>query len=101
MSVAKAALVVFFEPEEPKYAPSYFYSGDLDTLHRIVDVAGAEHCSFFTSHQVLSRLHGSPYWKIDGYVRGWGERRAAVYRPSEKGKGWYNEYKNKQGQVND
>ena len=89
MSVAKAALVAFFEPEEPEHAPGYIYSGDTDLLHRIVDIAGAKHRSFFTGNQVLSRLHNSPYWEITGYVRGWRERRAAAYEPSEKGKTWY------------
>lgn len=101
MSIAKAALIVFFERVKPDWENAYFYSGDLNTLHEIVDVAGAEHCSAATIHQVLGCLNGSPYWGTDNWqTKGWGNRRANCYRPSEKGIKYYEEKLKNRSQKN-
>jgi hypothetical protein len=84
MSIAKAALIVFYELEL-----NFIYSGELDIAHEIVEVAGAKHCSFFTHQQVLSRLYSSDYWTTDGKIQGWGNKPANCYVPSEKGKEFY------------
>lgn len=93
MSIAKAALVVFYEKVLPEFGKNaYVYSGDLNTFHDIVDVAGANHCSFLTHHQVLSCMRSSSYWSTDGWqVKGWREKWANCYRPSAKGKKYYEE----------
>jgi len=96
MSIPKAALKLFYEPElmskdHANHAPEFFYTGDLDVLHKIVDIAGAKHCSLYTGQQVCSRLNSSPYWKSDGKIKGWGNRMANTYTPSEKGKSYYEE----------
>lgn len=93
MSVAKAALVFFYEDEEfNEFGASFIYSGDLGPIHRIVDIAGAKHCSLFTHHQILSCLRSSPYWQVDGTITGWGGRAANCYVPSKKGEEYYNNH---------
>jgi hypothetical protein len=61
MSIAKAALKVFFEELIPDWPNAAINSGDLDAIHRIVNVAGAKQASVFTHHQVLSCLRSSPF----------------------------------------
>ena len=96
MSIPTAALKLFYEPElldeyNAKYPPEFFYTGDLDLLHKVVDIAGANHCSLYTAQQVCSRLNGSPYWEVSGKIPGWGNKKANTYKPSEKGKSYYEE----------
>lgn len=91
MSIAKAALIVYFDewPEGESGGYSYFCSGDLDLLHKIIDVADAKHAGPGTHHQVLSRINSSSYWVANHKTVGWGGRRAFCYTPSEKGKKYY------------
>src|SRR5260221_7883336 len=92
MSISKAALIVFFQELKPEWENAYIYSGDLKTAHDIIDVAGAKHCSATTTHQVLNCLNGSPYWCTNNWqTKGWGNRRANCYRPSERGIKYYEE----------
>lgn len=90
MSIAKAALKVFFEELIPDWPSAAINSGDLDTIHRIVNVAGAKQASVFTHHQVLSCLRSSPFWEAKTYSSGWLERRCNNYTPTDKGREFYN-----------
>ena len=96
MSIPKAGLVLYFEYYDyfPDHKgidhPDFFYTGDLDIMHKIVDIAGANHCSMFTAQQVVGCLNSSPYWGTDGQTTSWGERMANCYVPSEKGIKYYN-----------
>ncbi|MFW6015280.1 MAG: hypothetical protein ACOCRK_02480 [bacterium] len=88
MSIAKAALIVFYEFE---FAGPYIYTGNLVSIHLIIDIAGAKHCSFITARQVVACLNNSPYWNVEGQVnvlRGI----ANCYIPSKEGKQYYNKY---------
>ena len=95
MSIAKAALIFFFEDKDIlKYGCSFLTWGDLNAMHAIVDIAGANHCSFFTAVQVIACLRNSPYWKCEfvpgmysGFQRGHGG--ASCCSPSEKGRLYY------------
>jgi len=94
MSIPKAGLIVFFRPDIfvdkfYKNLLSFIYTGDLDIIHKIVDVAGANHCSMFTAQQVTSCLNNSPYWTVDGKISSWLGRLANCYKPSEKGIEYY------------
>lgn len=91
MSIAKAALVVFYERLVPEQGYSaYIYSGDLSIAHDIVDIAGAKHCGPGTHWQVLKCLISSPYWEHSlWYINGWRNRRANCYHPSDIGKKYY------------
>lgn len=96
MSIAKAALKFYYEEllsESYHDENSFLDYGDLDNMHRIVDIAGCNHCSFFTATQVSSCLSNSPYWDkkfIPGFYSGFkGHGGANIYRPSEKGKKFY------------
>lgn len=84
MSIAKAALIVFERHEQ-----TYFYTGDLNIMHEIVDVAGAKQVSFFTAQQVCACLNSSPYWECNFWTKGWCNRRANCYEPSKKGIKYY------------
>ena len=94
MSIAKAALKVYYEwfKDECNGVAWFIYSGDTNLLHKIVDEAGAKHCSLFTGHQVLSCLRSSPFWEVSGTIPGWGNRMANVYVPSEKGISYYEDH---------
>lgn len=94
MSIAKAALKYYFEDfkEECDGVAWFLYSGDTNSMHKIIEIAGAEHCSFLTTHQVLSCIRSSPYWIASGVIPGWRNRRANVYTPSEKGIKYYETY---------
>lgn len=87
MSIAKAALIYFYE--ESDVIGSFIYTGDIEVLHRIVDIAGAEHCGPNTKDLVISCLRSSPYWVSDGVIPGWGNRIANAYVPSKKGVTYY------------
>ena len=103
MSIAKAALLVHFHGKltYPDFS-NYVYTGDLDNIHWIVEIAGANHCGPATAHQVVGCLGNSPYWKVDGYVRGWSESRAACYMPTAQGLDWLaDNYEKYQELVND
>lgn len=90
MSIARAALIYYFESMLPESENAFIYSGDLDVHHKIVDLAGAKHCSVLTAHRVLGCLNASPYWKSGlCQTKGWLNRRANTYRPSELGKQYY------------
>ena len=92
MSISRAALKVFFEeiaPTEKEQEREYISSGDLNIIHRIVDVAGAEHASIHTLHQVLSRLSSSPYWHATHSTKGWNGGTANCWIPTEKGRRYY------------
>lgn len=102
MSIAKAALIYYYETFLP-YIPSIdpenntptLNYGHLDGLHDIVDIAGAKNMSYLTHKQVSKRLANSPYWDkefIPGFYSGLrGHGGANVYRPSDKGKKYYEE----------
>lgn len=89
MSIAKAALIVYYETIIPEWPDGWIYTGDLSYIHEIVRIAGAKQCSFHTTHQVLSCLNNSPFWKSDGVTTGWQGKRANCYKPSEKGLEYY------------
>lgn len=98
MSIAKAALHVFYEEyhsSEDYLADNFIYSGEVDLLHKIIDFAGAEHCSVDTIHQVLNCLNISPYWETNGTIQGWQNRKANCYRPSDKGIDFIDKYVDK------
>ncbi|MFW6311362.1 MAG: hypothetical protein ACOC1K_03915 [Nanoarchaeota archaeon] len=97
MSIAKAALKFFYEEAIPLRGSDTFLDyGDLEDMHRIVTIAGAKHCSFFTATQVTSRLANSSYWNktfIPGFYSGMrGHGGANIFTPSEKGKEYYEKY---------
>ena len=92
-SIAKAALIFYFEDEE--YTLHDLDWGELDAMHKIIDIAGAQHCSFLTSVQVISCLRNSPYWDcqcIYGFYNGIGNGKASLCRASQKGIEYYNRY---------
>lgn len=93
MSIAKAGLVVYFEDRDFQRKYDYFDVGCPDPLHKIIDVAGAKHCSFLTPKQVIGRLRNSPYFvkkTIYGLYKGIrGNWRTSLLRPSEKGESYY------------
>lgn len=96
MSIAKAALKYYYEEShfyETHGEKAFIDYGDLDSIHRIVDIAGANHCSFFTAAQVTSCLANSPYWHkrfCPGFYRGMrGHGGANIFTPSDKGKEYY------------
>lgn len=94
MSIAKAALIVFYKhyPQGEKDTGGYIYTGDLDVIHEIVDIAGANHCSFLTHPQVIGCIRGSSYWKSEGQVESWKGSSANCYIPSDKGKAYYEKH---------
>lgn len=92
MSIAKAALIVFYDYLVKNDHAQFIYSGDLDLLHQIIDVAGAKHRGPFTKDQVLSRINKSTYWKADATIPGRGNREAYCYTPSEKGIAYYEKH---------
>lgn len=96
MSIAKAALKFYFEEYdfyESHKEEAFLDYGNINDMHRIVDIAGAEHCSFLTSAQVTSCLANSPYWEktfVHGFYSGMrGHGGANCFYPSEKGKEYY------------
>ena len=100
MSIPKAAIVWFFEGwkgTECTQAPKFWYWGDYGFSHDIVDIAGARQASFFTTALVSKALSRSLYW--DKYFHPSmcsgmrGQQGANIYKPSEKGKDWFNRYK--------
>jgi len=97
MSIAKAALIYYYgEFAIETGGVGYFLTyGDLEAMHKIIDIAGAKHCSFFTAAQVSSCLGNSPYWNkelISGFYSGMrGHGGANCYKPSEKGEKYYKE----------
>lgn len=96
MSIPKAALVFWFEdPEWVKFNPGFLHWGDLDAMHKIVDIAGARQCSFLTPAQVSAQLAVSSYWEKDFhpcFYPGMRSCKANMYKPSEKGKLFYEKY---------
>lgn len=98
ISIPKAALIWFFERWKDggtfQNAPSYWDWGEYGAAHEIVDIAGANHASFFTSALVSAALSKSDYWDKrfvpDMYsgMRG-GQREANLYSPSVKGREWF------------
>ncbi len=90
MSIAKAALVWFYNNMN-KHA-GFVDWGDLDFIHGVVDIAGANHCSFLTAGQVCTCINNSPYWTgemVYGFYNGIGNNHAKLYQPTEKGKEYY------------
>jgi len=93
MSVAKAALIFYFE----EFDGSLLTYGHLDEMGRIVAIAGAKQKSFFTPAQVTARLRASAFWdkKISiGHYRGTrrGRGDALIFQPSEKGRIYYDSF---------
>lgn len=93
MSIAKAALVFFYSDHDiPTSSLNY---GNLNDMHDIVDIAGAQHQSALTPAQVMSCLRTSPYWKCEfcpGYYSGFrGHGGASIAVPTEKGRKYYEE----------
>ena len=95
MSIPKAALILYFEHEDIGEDDGIDY-GQPDYMHLIVEIAGAKHKSYLTSPQVTSRLSGSPYWNgkhYRGFYSGMsGNGGATIYKPSEKGKKYYEDH---------
>ena len=92
MSIAKAALVWWFSQED---SPIFLDYGMPSQLHEIVDIAGAEHRSFFTPFLVSRALANSPYWKKEMHPHlypGIGNGRGNMYTPSEAGIAYYNKH---------
>lgn len=89
MSIAKAALKFYYE----ELAGDFLVYGNVEDMHRIVDIAGAKHISFFTPTAVTKRLAQSPYWDkhfCRGFYAGFrGHGGANIFAPSEKGKAFY------------
>ncbi len=96
MSIAKAGLKVFFEEKEKLFLGNFINYDDLEFIHRVIDVAGASHCSFLTSPQVINCLYHSSYWDKTlaiGFFKGMrGHGNANSFSPSEKGKKYYLEH---------
>jgi len=92
MSIAKAGLIVFYE-ERDKEIYEEFDVGVPDLLHKIVEVAGANHSSFFTPRQVMARLRSSPYFQKRteyGMYKGIrGTWKTTLVKPSPKGEEYY------------
>ena len=92
-SIAKAGLILYFE--DPEYKGRSIDWGQFSAIHAIIDIAGAEHCSFLTSRQVISCLINSPYWGckcIHGFYSGIGNGKASLCTPSVKGKEYYEKH---------
>lgn len=90
-SIAKAALIFYFEDKEN--AGRDLNWGDLNAMNGIVDIAGAEHASFFTPTQVIACLRNSPYWDCTccfGFYAGISNGKASVCSPSQRGIDYYN-----------
>jgi len=105
MSIAKAGLIVFYEDmaDGNGFVAEEFDVGCPDNLHKIIDVAGAKHSSFFTPRQVMARLRSSPYFEsrteysvYKGILGNW---RTTFCKPSQKGKEYYH-LKLKSGETN-
>lgn len=94
MSIAKAALIFFYERNEDEFDSLNY--GNLFAMHAIVDIAGGQHIGPDTPAQVTARLAGSPYWDselIRGMYKGMrGNGNAAFYTPSKKGKEFYEKH---------
>ena len=76
MSISQAGLIYYYKVFLPEsFGVDFIYSGDLDAFHKIVDIAGAKQCSWFTHHQVLNCLRSSPYWQKCGTIPRWNKRK--------------------------
>lgn len=93
MSIAKAGLVFYYSKENPFKSWDW---GEIEIAHKIVDIAGANHASFFTSVEVFACLRNSPYWNkelIYNYYPGFrGGGHACKLTPSEKGENYYKKF---------
>lgn len=96
MSIPKAALKYYFEELVPEQGNEAFIDhGMRHAIHRIVDIAGARHCSFLTAPQVTARLAKSNLWEKTfhpTFYRGIGNGGANLFTPSEKGRKYYAEH---------
>lgn len=105
MSIAKAALIVYYEDVRPNHninslaEPGLMYDQN-DIMHNIVEVAWANHASWLTASQVSSRLWNSIYWskELIKWMFSWMKWHwnANHYLPSSKWRDYYN--KNYKGQ---
>lgn len=104
MSIPKAALVWFFEKwkdGDSVYQPTSWDWGNYGLSHEIVDIAGANHASFFTSPLVAASLARSHLWnkkRVWGMYAGFrgGAAHPNLFTPSKEGECWFNQvYKNK------
>jgi len=87
--IPKAGLIFFYEYRDCLGSIDW---GDLNAIHKIVDIAGGEHCSVDTGRQVLSRLRSSPFWeskKVRGMYSGIGNGTASLFEPSDEGRRYY------------
>ena len=89
MSIAKAALKYYFEETEQ----TYLTYDELEAVHRIVDIAGCNHCGPATSAQVMSCIASSPYW-IGEFIPSFypgipGHGGATIYQPTTAGIDYY------------
>jgi hypothetical protein len=96
MSIAKAALKYYYEELDFRKTHgdnAFLDYGDIDGMHRIVTIAGANHCSFFTAAEVTACLANSPYWDkkfVRGFYSGMrGHGGANIFTPSKIGKHYY------------
>jgi hypothetical protein len=92
-SIGKAALIYYYSLPDNDLGDAFIYTGDLDAVHDIVDIAGAQHASMNTTRQVIGCINGSSFWEQHGEIQGWGNKIAHTYKPSQKGKDWYEQYK--------
>lgn len=99
MSIAKAAIVWFFEgwkKGDAMQQPTRWDWGDFGFSHEIIDIAGAKQCGPNTTHCVSAILAKSDLWNKRFYQHlypGFGTGAANVYTPSEAGKEWFKKYK--------
>lgn len=99
MSIAKAALVWFYEGWKNTncgFQPTQWNWGDFGISHDIIDIAGADHASANTTLCVSRALARSPLWKktfIRDFYPGISNGAANIYEPSDLGKKWFDEYK--------
>jgi len=101
MSIAKAAIIFYYKKSEEddffKVGEDCLNYWNIQDMHDIIDIAGAEHIGPNTPAMVSSRLYSSPLWEretIRGFYTGMpGSWKAVLYKPSEKGQYFYESYK--------
>ena len=95
ISIAKAALIYFYEDMDTSWEGRFLDYGDLKMAHTIIDIAGAQHAGPATSVQVTACLSSSNLWDKEmmyGFYKGIGNGNCNAYIPSEKGKKYYEEH---------
>ena len=102
MPIAKAAIVWFFEGwrgGDCHIQPETWDWGKYGLSHEIVEIAGAEQVGPNTTLCVSRALARSPLWSkrfIQGFYSGISNGTANIYKPSDLGKKWYQDWKSTQ-----